>query len=797
MNYTEIKFNAPDPLVSQEEKGSTEYGLKYAKYIHSHYLKYGSMHMFYNAKDEYRKLYQYAQGDQSVDQYKKRMNVWDTKDNSWVNIDWTVRNYATKRVNVALGMLCQEKYQVSFDAVDPLALDQKKELMSRARAFLDNKKFIESLGIATEMFIPQELKDKMPQTSDELEVFMNMDYKHRYEMGMEIGVQFCLDVNKYEQIKKELAYDLIVVGIGASRVEIDSNGFPKLTYIQPENLIVPFSKFEDFRDIPWVGNIEEMNVSDVRVLAGSQFTKDEYEDIYIRYNIKRLDQSDQPKNIVMNTGNPQSDKIKVMHFAFLTDIEDVYEKSIDNYGNSKFRKIKDRNRGLGKDFVDKVNDSGVKYRDNGKYQVYRDKYKVVYEGYWIVGSEYIFSYSLKTNMEVSKNDFTSTRLPYHIFAPNMKNGKVVSIMQQMKPKLDDIQHTILRIQHIIASAVPKAVKINYEALLNTSIMLGEKKMDAMDILQLYFQRGIVLYSQTDGSGLPGAAQPIEEMENGMARDFVNYISLLSSDLMALDEIIGTNSITAASTPHPDMLKGVADLSVQATNNAFFFLFHAQRSMYKDTCNSIATLFEDSVKSGSAQIMAQALGQSTIDYIANSDITLHSYAQNIEILPNSQEWNQFYADISGAVDKGVITIADRFLIQRIKNMKEAEQVFIVKQKQREDMMAKQQQQAVIQNAQIQQQSNEQATQNQLLLIQKEGELKMAVLEKEKEKMMLEFQLKSQLLEKELTLNGLMKAQQIHQQGQFGLEQQKMKTEGDIMNTVMDNKTKPQPKEKAPN
>lgn len=791
---SKLNHECPDALASDEEKKSSEYGLKYAKYIHSFYKKNGSKDMFYNAREMYKELVKYAQGDQSIDQYKRRMNVWDTKDNSWVNLDWSVRNYATKRVNVAIGMMIAEKYDVIFKAIDPLALNQQKDIKARAKAYLDNKAFIESLGI-TSSFLPPELQDKIIESNQELEVHMNMDYKHRYEMEMELGVFLCLEANKYEQLKKEIAFDWIVLGPGACRVELDSNGFPKLIYVDPKEMIVPFSKFEDFRDIPWVGHVPEMTIHDLRQRAGKQFTEDQYRDINQRYNTDKLDEDDCVKDYPGNS--QQSPKIKVMHFSFLSDMEDVYEKSTNSHGNTRFIKIKDKTRGTSDQFKDKVNENGVKYRDNGKYQIFRDKYKVVYEGYWIVGSDYIFDYGLKTNMEVSKTNFTDTRLPYHIFAPNMKDGKVVSIMQQMRPKLDDIQHTVLRIQHTIASAVPKGVKINHEALLNANIAgAGNKRMSPTDLLQLYFQRGIVFYNETDGSGLPGAPRPIEEMENGMARDFLNYLELLRTELMALDEIIGTNQITSASTPHQDTLKGVAELSVAATNNAFSFLFHAQRSVYKDVCKSLATLYVDSIKNGGAKLMAEAMGQDSMDFISDqSEASIHQYGLRVVIKPTDQDWNAFYAQISDAVTKGVITISDMFFIKKVDNLKEAEQVFLVREAKRSKEAQAAKEQDVQMNAQVQQQSNQQATANEVLKITEEAKSKIAVLEKQKELIILEYQLKGDLLDKEIRLQGFVKSGHIQQEGQNKLADTHMKNEGAMVTKVVDNATKPEKPETA--
>src|SRR5690606_40562928 len=60
-----------------------------------------------------------------------------------------------------------------------------------------------------------------------------------------------------------------------------------------------------------------------------------------------------------------------------------------------------------------------------------------------------------TGVQTCALPISETAIGYKPFAPNMRNGKIVSIVKQMIPILDDLQSYNLKIQHIIGSAIPK------------------------------------------------------------------------------------------------------------------------------------------------------------------------------------------------------------------------------------------------------------------------------------------------------------------------------------------------------
>jgi len=80
-------------------------------------------------------------------------------------------------------------------------------------------------------------------------------------------------------------------GVAGYKEYIDSNGAIKIRTINPRNIIINHCKKNDFSDASYVGEVIEMTISDLKQMAGDQFTAEEYENI--------------AKNVLGKYGNPR------------------------------------------------------------------------------------------------------------------------------------------------------------------------------------------------------------------------------------------------------------------------------------------------------------------------------------------------------------------------------------------------------------------------------------------------------------------------------------------------------------
>src|SRR5690606_40077346 len=96
------------PKVKADKK---KFGLPVAKAIYYNNVKNGPS-LFYNDRELYESYIRYALGDQDVSQYKPLLgiNPHKSKGTFLKMVRWQIKNYATKRVNVAVSKIANRKY---------------------------------------------------------------------------------------------------------------------------------------------------------------------------------------------------------------------------------------------------------------------------------------------------------------------------------------------------------------------------------------------------------------------------------------------------------------------------------------------------------------------------------------------------------------------------------------------------------------------------------------------------------------------------------------------------------------
>ena len=112
----------PTPIATNSEKASKEYGLQYIKRMYHDWTENSEL----NFRDRRRRMIKarkYAEGNQDVGKYKDLLDVQG--DNSYMNIDWTPVSVIPKFVDVVVGDLSNQEYEVKASAVDKLSQDKK------------------------------------------------------------------------------------------------------------------------------------------------------------------------------------------------------------------------------------------------------------------------------------------------------------------------------------------------------------------------------------------------------------------------------------------------------------------------------------------------------------------------------------------------------------------------------------------------------------------------------------------------------------------------------------------------
>lgn len=769
-------FEFPNPLIDPKDKGK-EFIMQYGKAMY-HTFKRSGFKMFYNNRTKYREEILYAQGNQSVDQYKQRLDCWEDQDQSYLNLDWQILNLCSKFVNIVQGKLNKVDFNIIITAIDALAIDQKKDYMARLQAYKELQLWAEAKEIAISKDFAGVEQLPIEMENDELEIFMNMSLKHRWAMSMEKAVNAVLNSNDFSQTKKEVIWDLIVLGVGIVKVTEKKDGSIDIEKCNPENIIVSNASSEKFKNVQHVGEVKTMTPEEYFARCGDIYTKEQKEEILQNY-LKKYSQTN--TNEPYNGGSIASNQVgmfEVLDFVFFSTDQMVHEKKKDRRGNPKVYRKK-------YNYPSKMNMEEYDKTYEGEREVIKTSYDNLYKGLWLIGSEYLCDYGPVSNIK-RKDNLVDCFFPYILIAPNMQHGVTTSMVRQMIPVLNFIQLNWLKYNDAIAKAKPKGARIDLDALESIALGKGGKNFTPKQAIDLWEKKGIVVFRRKGMANNGANGQPIEELENGMSADSGRFFENIVGGINLLRDITGLNEVTDASSPDPKLLKSVAEAAMAGTNNAVDHLYHGITQVYQDLCTQLSVSIVNGVKNGSIHLDDAIGGATTRFFGENSDITAHKYGFKIENKPTQDEWNGFYGELQIALQNQTIDASDAAFCREIDNLKEARQYLIVRERKKAERMAQAEQAKIEQTAQANQQAA-QATiemQKQSTQIEIEGKIRLeqekrttllAVEEQKRITILLQTEMQMEGKNQNKAIEGGLKSGHIEQKGEYDLAAQHIKNQ----------------------
>ncbi len=691
----------PDHFIDPKLK-DREWVLKFIKAAFNTYES-GSAKPFFSKWLEYQTIKDYAQGKQSIDKHKKLMGVDGTDNTSWMNINWSILPIFPKFRKIALNKLKKMEYVVDFDAVDPIAQAENDKYFNKQRAKIMMRdqmdpQVAQELGLSK---LPGE-----PEDLEELEIQKDFTHKHNRAIEMEQLTRLVFMQNDAEEIKSYLRECLFDYGVAAVK-EFIEGGKVKIKAVNPVKLIVSHCENRNFSDKMYAGEVYEISPSELKKVAGDQFTAKEYENILESCkgrwgNSRRPIQSDSSEKF----------KIRVVDLEFFSINDMVYERRTNGFGNKVFARSRYKGR--------KVKSS--------KYVRYSPK--VVYAGKWIEGTDYIYDYGLQTDMKRASNPkkMKDTDLSYHIFAPDFHEMRFVGITEQCMPIVDGVQIAWLKLQQAIAEARPKGIAINLDAI--EDVQIG-KALDPMGVLDLYTQKGTLVYRLKDQNGGYSDKRPIEELQGGIGDEAQRWFMDIQNKIQLIRDTIGMNELTDASSPDARTLTTIAHAAQEGTNNALYQVVEGEHYLMKKVAENVSLRVQDIAKNGGMSGYVTAVGKGTKEFVESSTgLGAHEFGIKIIMKPSDSERQELKELMITALGQQTISFADAIFIKNIDHTAIAEQVLAYRIKKRKEEQAKESERLQMMNAEVNSQTAERAEAAKQQTIQLEYELKSQIVEQEK-------------------------------------------------------------------
>lgn len=716
--YDQTKGIYPPHDINPKDK-DIKWGMQYAKAAWSDWNYTVPRTCFYNAADKYEELRLYAQGKQPINKYKKMLAVDQQTDNTWLVVDWTVRPIIPKFRDIAISRLVQQEYNIVATPVDLQAKGELDKYYADMKAKIAVRKLLEQQNpeLANHPMVQPQGGD--PMDFEELEMRIEFGEQFNRSMDAEKAIQLMFYENDIKILRRRWFESFFDCGPSGYKAYLDQNGRPRCRDINPEAVITNYCRFPDFRDLIHAGEIIDVSLIDLATMKNENgqpyFNQEQIEEM--RNSV--AGKWSNPAMVGRSTNYFKSydrQSVKVLDLQFFSYNELNFERNVNRRGNTMFNEV-DWDR-----------------RNNKKDKYLRKKIKVVYEIKWIVGTDYAYDFRLKKDMKRSVNPekMAETRLDYRFFAPNFYEMRTLSMMERLMPLGDEYMMTIYRIQNFINRMVPNGWWIDLDALENVALNKGGENMKPVDLLQMFYETGVLVGRSKDVMGDNVNYKPIIPIDNNAYNQLKALYEHLQIIVTQMQSIIGLNELTDGSTPNPKTLNGVASIAVESTNNSLFPLQFGERYLLESLANDMLLLMQIAVKKGNVDGFAKALNSNTLQFIKVSDeLSMRDYGIMLDERPSDDQKQLLLMQLQQDQAQGLLDTADALYIMNIYNVKQAQQMLAYKVRKNREAAEKAKQAINQQTIEGQQQSAMMAEQAKQQTLQLEWQLKTQYMEREKQ------------------------------------------------------------------
>jgi hypothetical protein len=746
MSKTLPKGIFPSQSVDDATKASLEYGMEVAKAIESEWFKRDSGSVrFYANRDNYHRLRLYARGEQSIQKYKDELSI--NGDLSYLNLDWKPVPIIPKFVDIVVNGIGERTFDIKAYSSDPFSVKKKtqylEDVMKDMYAYDVKRSIKDNIGIDT-FSIPEE---QIPNSDEELELHMQLDYKQSIEIAEEQAINNVLDFNKYHLLKKRFDYDLVTIGIACDKTTFNTAEGIKIEYVDPADIVYSYTESPYFDDLYYVGEIRRVSLVELK----KQFpylTEEDIKDIegtgsnMMLYN-KSFAASDAE----------DTNHVYVLYYEYKTFQNQVY-------------KIKETASGAEK-AIQKTDQFNPPRDARSRFEKVNRSIEVLYEGAKIIGTNKMLKWQLAENMTRPYSDTTKVNMSYNIVAPRIYKGKVESLVGRMTSFADMIQLTHLKLQQVLSRMVPDGVYLDADGIAEIDLGNGTN-YNPQEALNMYFQTGSVIgRSMTQDGEFNHGKAPIQELQSSSGgQKIASLINSYNYYLQMMRDVTGLNEARDGSMPDEKALVGIQKLAAANSNTATRHILQGSLYLALKTAENISLRIADVLKfSNTKSSFIGGIGRfnvGTLEEIQN--LHLHEFGIYIDLAPDEEEKQKLENNIQVALQRDQIYLEDAIDIREIKNTKLANQLLKVRRKRK----AAEDRAVQMQNIQAQSESNARAAQEsaaaemqkEQALTESKAQLEQIKSNLEIQKLEREAQIKKELMYHEFELN--MKLKQIESQ-----------------------------------
>lgn len=630
--------------------------------------------VFYNAADKYEELRLYAIGKQPINKYKTLKGVDEQVNNTFLNIDWSVRPIIPKFRDIAISRLVQQEYNIVATPIDPLAKSELEEFYADAKAKIVIRQLMQQQNpeLASHPLIQAQPGEALDM--EELEMRIDFGEQFNRSKDAEMAIQLAFYNNGIKEYRRSILTDLFDCGIAGYKEWLGDDNKPRFRKVNPEAVITNYCRFADFRDLIHAGEVIDVSLVDIAALTNpdgsAMFTEDQINDMAQSVAGKWSN----PVMVGRSTNyfkGYDKFKVKVLDMQFLSWNEYNYERNVNRRGNQMF------------------NEAPYDARNNKKDKYLRKRIKVAYEIKWIIGTDHSYDFGMVKNIKrsVDNKKKAETTLGYKFIAPNFYEMRALGMMERLVPLADEYQMTIYKIQNFKDRMVPSGWWIDLDSLENVALNKGGQNMTPKQLLEMFFETGVLVGRSKDIMGDNVNYKPVIPIANTMANELLALYQDLTMTITQMQSIIGLNELTDASTPNPKTLNGVASLAVESTNNSLYPLQFAERWLLETLGGEMLLRTQQALKYGNVEGFAPALNSNTLRFLTVSpSIALRDYGIMLDERPTDDQRQLLLMNVQQDISMGFLDTSDALFILNVYNVKQAQQILAYKVKKNKQAMS---------------------------------------------------------------------------------------------------------------
>jgi len=646
-------ISRPSQIDSFSTKSSREYGMAVGQMIYSEWFYRGdSRCRFYANRAEFYERRVYANGKVNMEKYYGKLGT--NGDVSLLNLSKRSLSTMPKIVDLVVNGMVNRPYSIVAKAIDPTSQEEKRAYKRKIETERNAIPIIEKIQAETGMDVSDIPMDEIPQTKEELDIHMQMDWKPSNCLSNELAIAAVMGENEYNLVvDPQIKRDLVVDGLASNRTRLNPAKGIIIERIDPADMIYSQTKDPYFRDCFYKGHVKTVLLSDIFV---------EYPELLT------VDNADVKKEIEMSSQNWYN-----MH-DYLSKSENL--KGTTNllyytYKTFRERASKVKKKANGETIIDDADEVFDATIQNKKDKYIRNSVveEVLFEGVIVLGTNILLKWELSKSMTRPKSNNRKVCEQYNMVAPNFQDGVISSLVSRMIPIEDNRNVTELKAEQIIQGITPDGIAIDIDAL--AELELGDgKTQTTQQALNMYLQKGSYLYRSSTISGdYNNAQKPFQEIQTG---DSINKLKALRAEnafyMSQLTEVVGLNQASDASNPDRDALVGVQKILAYNSNLATRHILNGAGYLVLKAAETTSYAISDILKyyPSLREDLIQKIGANSVeDLDIVRDLHLSDFAIFFELEMDDEERAELNADMSIAVEKGYIGLEDKYKVRNIK------------------------------------------------------------------------------------------------------------------------------------